>query len=276
VVFTSDAGNLVAGDTNGKSDVFVRDRATSQTTRINVSSGGTQGNAQSNSPVISADGRYVAFTSSADNLVAGDKNAVDDVFVRDLKTGKTRLVSVSSAGVQGSNRSQSDAISADGRYVVFTSEINGEFNPTSVFVRDLKTRTTTVVNSRFGRNWGGRISADGRFVAFTSRKFDRAAQAQLHDRVTGVTIGIVPGGGYFAGDFSHSDAISADGRYVAVVSGNPLVPEDKCEPFGFDDVYLYDRETGKVTGISKITGDEACGYNGSPAVSADGRYVAFT
>jgi uncharacterized repeat protein (TIGR01451 family) len=274
VAFTSDASNLVAWDTNGFPDVFVHDCKTGETRLVSVSSAHEQGSAQSNSPVISADGRYVAFTSYADNLVAGDTNGFPDVFVRDLKTGKTTLVSVSSAGVQGS---QSDAISADGRYVVFTSEINGEFSPTSVFVRDLKTRTTTVVNSRFGRNWGGRISADGRWVALTSRKFDRAAQAQLHDRVTGVTIGIVPGGGYLPGYFSHSDAISADGRYVTVVSGSPLVvPEDKCEPLGFDDVYLYDRETGKVTGISKITGDEACGYNGSPAISADGRYVAFT
>jgi Tol biopolymer transport system component len=142
VAFTSDASNLVTGDTNEKSDIFVRDRATYQTTRVSVSSGvsGAQGNAQSNSPVISADGRYVAFTSDAGNLVAGDTNGKSDVFVRDRKTSQTTRFSVNSGGAQRNHWSQADAISADGRYVVFTSETDDSNltfgNATSVFVRD--------------------------------------------------------------------------------------------------------------------------------------------
>jgi Tol biopolymer transport system component len=149
VAFTSDASNLVAGDTNGKSDVFVRDREKSQTTRISVSSGGTQGNAQSHTPVISADGRYVAFTSDAKTLVAGDTNGKSDAFVRDRLTSQTTRISVSSGSVQRSHWSQADAISPNGRYVVFTSETDdSDFfgNATSVFVRDRVTGTTTPVS----------------------------------------------------------------------------------------------------------------------------------
>jgi Tol biopolymer transport system component len=150
VAFTSDASNLVTGDTNRKSDVFVRDRATNQTTRISVSSGGVQGNAQSNFPVISADGRYVAFTSSASNLVVGDNNGLSDAFVRDRVSGQTTRFSVNSGGVQRSHWSQSNAISADGRYLLFTSETDdsNDFfgNATSVFIRDRVTNSTKPVS----------------------------------------------------------------------------------------------------------------------------------
>ena len=95
---------------------------TKKTTLVSISSRGSQGNAQSNSPVTSADRRYVAFTSDAKTLVAGDTNGKSDVFVRDRVTGTTKRISVNSGGVQRSHWSQSDAISADGRYVVFTSE----------------------------------------------------------------------------------------------------------------------------------------------------------
>ena len=117
VAFTSYANNLVAGDTNGTEDVFVRDRVTGKTTRISVSSAGGQGNGYSNNSRISADGRYVAFSSDAENLVAGDTNGYDDVFVRDRVTGKTTLVSISSVGEHGNDLSRLGAISADGRYI---------------------------------------------------------------------------------------------------------------------------------------------------------------
>ncbi|TMK66906.1 MAG: hypothetical protein E6G53_03640, partial [Actinobacteria bacterium] len=98
VAFDSSASNLVAGDTNAAADVFVRDRKTGKTRRVSVDSHGAQGNGATFLPAISADGRFVAFDSSASNLVAGDTNAVSDVFVRDRKTGKTRRVSVDSHG----------------------------------------------------------------------------------------------------------------------------------------------------------------------------------
>ena len=119
VAFSSDATNLVPGDTNGTADVFVRDRQTGTTRRVSVGSGGAQGNGLSVDPAISADGRFVAFASDATNLVPGDTNGADDVFVRDRQTGTTRRVSVGSGGAQGDRVSFDPAISADGRFVAF-------------------------------------------------------------------------------------------------------------------------------------------------------------
>src|SRR5207253_961741 len=121
VAFASDASNLVAGDTNGAEDGFVHNLTTGQTVRVSVDSAGTQGNGASFFPVISADGRLVAFASSATNLVPGDTNGVKDIFVRDLTTGQTVRVSVDSAGIQGNGASFSPSLSADGRLVAFDS-----------------------------------------------------------------------------------------------------------------------------------------------------------
>jgi hypothetical protein len=98
VAFQSEASNLVPGDTNGHSDVFVRDRAAQVTRRVSVGAGGQQGNGESFEPAISAGGRFVVFWSSASNLVAGDTNNADDIFVRDRFAQVTRRVSVGSGG----------------------------------------------------------------------------------------------------------------------------------------------------------------------------------
>ena len=141
VAFISLATNLVAGDTNGVEDIFVRDTQTGTTTRVSVANDGSQGNGMSSLASISGDGRYVAFYSGATNLVAGDTNGVWDVFVRDTQAGATTLVSVASDGTQGNDGSSTPSISSDGRYVVFisyaTNLVAGDTNATrDVFVRD--------------------------------------------------------------------------------------------------------------------------------------------
>ena len=151
MAFASDASNLVAGDSNGYEDVFVRDRKLHKTYRVSVSSAGVQGNNDSYDPSISADGRYVAFESDASNLVSGDSNGYLDVFVRDRKLHKTFRVSVDSAGVQGNNDSYDPSISADGRYVAFASLasnlVAGDSNGfADVFVRDRKLHKTALVS----------------------------------------------------------------------------------------------------------------------------------
>ncbi len=103
VAFYSEADNLVEGDTNGAGDIFVRDLQLGTTTRVNIGPAGGQANGFSAEPSISADGRYVAFSSIASNLVSGDTNGSSDVFVRDLQLGTTTRVSVDSAGVQGNS-----------------------------------------------------------------------------------------------------------------------------------------------------------------------------
>src|SRR5436190_839729 len=121
VAFTSYAPNLVASDTNGFADVFVRDIVAGSTTRISTDSAGVQGNGNSDRAAISADGRFVAFRSEASNLVAGDTNSAFDVFVHDLSSGATTRVSVDSSGAEVNGVSDFPSISADGRFVAFRS-----------------------------------------------------------------------------------------------------------------------------------------------------------
>jgi Tol biopolymer transport system component len=140
VAFHSEATNLVPGDTNGKRDVFVRDRQAGTTERVSVSTAGGQANDYSYTPAISPGGRFVAFQSLATNLVPGDTNGWGDVFVRDRQAGTTERVSVSTGGVQGNDSSYFPAISAVGRFVAFTSKatnlVPGDTNgKRDVFVR---------------------------------------------------------------------------------------------------------------------------------------------
>jgi len=179
VAFLSAADNLVTGDTNGIVDLFVHDRTTGLTERVNVDSAGTEANDAANSPSLSADGRTVAFDSAADNLVAGDVNKSGDVFVHDCATGTTELVSVDSGGVQGDLPSQFALLSADGTSVAFHSAadnlVAGDSNgKVDVFVHHRATGSTVRASVRTNGNqgngdsflWG--TSADGTVVAFTS------------------------------------------------------------------------------------------------------------
>jgi hypothetical protein len=120
IAFDSFANNLVAGESNGASHIFVHDRQSGQTTRVSVSSAGHQGNSGSDNPILSADGRFVAFESWS-NLVPEDTNDVEDIFVHDRQTGETTRVSVSSTGAQENSGNFNPALSADGRVVAFDS-----------------------------------------------------------------------------------------------------------------------------------------------------------
>ena len=180
LAFSSAAGNLVTDDTNGVRDVFVHDRGTGDLTRVSVDSAGSQGNGGSGSPSISQSGRFVAFTSSADNLVAGDTNGAADIFVHDRQTATTTRVSLSSGGAQADQSSDSFvAISGNGRFVAFASEatnlVSGDTNGVAdLFVHDRQTGATERISldSNEAQANGGSanpsLSADGRFVAFTS------------------------------------------------------------------------------------------------------------
>lgn len=140
VTFQSRASNLVRGDTNNVKDVFVFDRTTKVVERVSVRSNGRQGNPETEDPEISASGRWVAFEGHASNLVRGDSNGVQDVFVHDRKTGKTILASRHSNGTLGNDHSVNPDISGDGRWVVFVSAatnlVNGDVNG----VQDIFTR----------------------------------------------------------------------------------------------------------------------------------------
>ena len=151
IAFRSSSTNLVAGDTNGFADIFVHDQVTGQTERVNVASDETQADETAYNPTFSGDGRYLAFTSCATNLVAGDTNSEADVFIRDRQTGETTRASLASDGTQGNACSGFPSLSADGRYVAFFAEasnlVAGDTNATvDIFVRDRQTGETERVS----------------------------------------------------------------------------------------------------------------------------------
>jgi len=242
VAFTSLASNIVPGDTNNTFDIFVRDRLTNTTTRVSVDSAGNQGNSFSNSPSISADGRFVAFTSEASNIVPGDTNSKPDIFVRDRLTNTTTRVSVDSAGNQGNDGSNSPSISADGRFVAFNSDASNLVPEDTngyrdIFVRDTLTNTTTLVSVDSAGNQGNffsftpSISADGRFVAFSSSAFNivpdsYAKDIFVRDTLTNTTTNVSADSAGNPGE-GDNPSISADGRFVAFDSSSSnIVPGD--------------------------------------------------
>ena len=294
VVFSSAASNLVPGDTNDTPDVFMRDLVTSETIRISVDSAGAQANRGSSDPSISADGRYVAFFSNATNLVSDDTNEGPDDFVRDLATGETTLVSVDSAGVQSNGAVSDSSISADGRYVAFSSNANNLViddtnNTDDIFVHDRSTGETTRVSldstgaEANGRSIQPSISADGRYVAFYTDATnlvvdDTNGQTDVfvHDLITGETTRVsVDSTGAQGNGLSSSASISIDGRYVAFSSqATNLVSDDTNNRH---DVFVHDRTLGHTTRVSvDSAGAQANEGSFGPSISADGAFVAFT
>jgi Tol biopolymer transport system component len=177
VVFESDASDLVPGDTNDTVDVFVYDRARGELSRVSVDSSGGEAAGASTTASVSADGKRVAFTSSATNLVPGDTNESTDVFVHDLVTRETLRASAGNGGTQPEGASWGSSLDGSGRLVVFTSSAGnlapGCSRPTGVFVRDLSTSLTLCVSSVYAPSMddlshGGVISDDGRVVVFLS------------------------------------------------------------------------------------------------------------
>jgi len=151
VAFDSVATNLVSGDTNDRADVFIRSLSTGTLRRVSRASNGGNPDGFAGIPTLSADGRYVAFASDATNLVSGDTNGAVDVYVRDLQYGNTYRVSVGGTATQANGHSTGAYLSADGRYVAFTSAatnlVSGDTNTVEdAFVRDRWSRTTVRAN----------------------------------------------------------------------------------------------------------------------------------
>jgi Tol biopolymer transport system component len=289
VAFVSAASNLVPSDTNGAGDVFVRDLWRGRTSRVSVSSTGAQANSDSFDVAISATGRYVAFASSASNLVPGRPNGLDTVYVRDLRTGTTSLISLATNGAhaQPFTLSRHPSISADGRYVVFYSDaanlVPGDTNGADdVFVRDrLKGTTRRLSVSSKGAQARGSslepvISANGRYVAYYSDAanlvpgpsnglwgvFVRDLQEGTTSRVSISSTGALGWGA--------QPAISATGRYVAFAGSMP------GDGVGVNNVYVRDRELGTTARVSVAkAGGQENGSSNFATVSPDGRFVGF-
>ena len=297
MAFESVASNLVPGDTNGDPDAFVRDRQTGMTERVSVDSSGGQGNLGGGTPSISADGRFVSFTSASTNLVPDDTNGNIDIFVHDRQTGATERVSVSSTGVQADHNAFESAISSDGRFVAFESQATtlvpeDSFLEQDIFVRDRLAGTTERVSDS---STGGEaddysqapaLSSDGRFVTFESaasnvlpNDTNDTSDVFVRDRMSGTTelisIGVA---GAPADSYSLFPAISSDGRYVAYTSNaSNLVVGDTN---GVEDVFLRDCMSASTERASvNSSGDQANSSSGhgplATDVSGDGRFVVF-
>jgi len=305
LAFTSRASNLVPGDANDAPDVFVLlpDRSI---VRAGVTADGREANEASGEPDLSADGRLLVFSSSADNLVPDDGNETDDVFVRNLETGAIALVSADEDGTAAEGQSRAPAISADGRYVSFSSDasnlLEGDADDNTredVYVRDLETGHTHLVSvARGGRSaqnvsFGGAlpqvsdVSRGGRYVVFESdatnlagRDRNRRTDVFVRDLVKQSTRRVSTsttneeGGGA-----SYLPTITPDGRYVAFGSrANDLVAEDAIGP----DVFVRELKRGMtvlvdVTARGRLRGREhAVPLPGRPSLSDDGATAAFT
>jgi Tol biopolymer transport system component len=315
VAFTSSDGNLIAGDINGRKDVFVRDLLASQTY---LASGAVTGDASGDNhsslydwPTISPDGTRVAFTSFAGNLVAHDNNRDADVFAYDigaavqLVSRRTADLPTAFTGVAGSTPI---SISPDGRFVMFTSTagnlVDNDFNRVvaDLFVRDRLAKTTSLVsvnaagtasgNGDSGLDGKAVITPDGRYVAFASRAGDLVPglttdgyeELYLRDRETGTTslVSLVAAGNSGSQRGVLSPQVSADGRYVAFVSPatnlvDNFVSGNPSSSRG--QLYFRDMATGTTTLASHLPGAATVGLNAdveSVAMSADGRYLVFS
>ena len=292
VAFRSRATNLVDGDTNGRTDIFLRDRAEQTTRIVSVPQEGGQPNGDSDSASISADGRFVAFRSLASNLLPDDTNGRADIFVRDMTGNGVVWITRRPDGVQANGDSRTPQIAANGSRVAFSSYasnlVDGDTNGTwDVFVGDIGGEIQRVSVSSTGVQGNGQsvfpsISADGDVVAFVSdaSKLVRGDTNRVRDaflRVIGQStterVSVRQGGGQTNARTLFA-SVSSDGRFVALSSdASNLVSGDANRS---RDIFVVDRATGRVALASVASdGTPGAGDSGGPSISGDGRYVAF-
>jgi len=298
LVFESDR-TLVGGDTNGALDVFVRDRQTGALDRVSVATDGTEGDSHSSSPAISANGRHVVFQSLASNLEPTDTNGVYDLYVRDLGTGVTSLVTVGPSGERlNCNCSPLPVarLSADGRFVLFSADFgvaggsllwlrdrdadqNGVFDePGSVTTTGID--VAAIEGDLIARVDSVAISNDARYVAFSAGAFDGNGSSignrvYLHDRTLGTSTRVdrpLPSSGdvivlSLAPDFSDNGQLAYTSTAPNLVSG---------DADAFADVFVYDIAMATNTRLQVTQVNTAFNGADGTAISADGRFVVFT
>lgn len=288
------SSTTLAGDTFPVRDIFVYDSSTGRVDLVSRADGakGAGGNEDSNLPSISADGKYVAFQTEATNFLHGSYGGI---FVRDLRRHTTRPAAWIRLHPGGPfNGGFTPSISAHGRWVAFLTTTHlGRSNALEVAVRDMKGKRTVYASRASGRRGSlaaadcklPAISANGRYVAFASKAKnlsridkDDVEDVFLRDLKTNRTLLVSRGQGKHgpagSGD-SSAPSISAGGRYVAFESyASNLGPADNS---AIPDVFVRDMRSGRVFLTSRADGAGAAANapSANPAISADGRYVAF-
>jgi WD40 repeat protein len=296
LAFNSYADNLVAGDTNGTQDVFLRDVQQQTTERLSVGYAEAQANSYSWEPSISADGGSVSFSSGASNLTPGDLNGVQDIFLRDRVLGQTIIISVSSDELPGNRFSSNSVVSADDRFVAFISQatnlVPGDTNGLEdIFVRDTVNGTTVRASlgasgeqAALGVLGAPSISADGRLVAFSSRSplvagdLNGSSDVFVRDLSAGTTIRVSVGNQGAEGNGSSllagRNSITPNGRRIAFdSSASNLVLADTNLA---GDIFVRDIvDNSTVRASTSSDGQQANNHSWDASISADGRYVAF-
>lgn len=296
ITFSSEATNLVPNDTNNKSDIFIYDSQTGETTRISNGVNGQQSNGESLYPPISADGHLIAFSSEANNLVFNDTNGKSDIFLYDRINKTTKRISISSEGLQSNGDSSYPSISPNGRYIVFTSTAsnlvpNCNNSVSNVFLYDSETNKIVLVSIGLdgqqsdgtSYNYHPAVTDDGRHVAFASQAtnlvdndtnnffdiFVRDFQTKTTERVS-----VDKDGNQANGQSLHA-TISDTGRYVAFHSfANNLVQNDTNN---VEDVFIYDLQTKNIVRASQdANGNQGDKGSYRASISGNGKFVGFT
>ncbi|MCP4356893.1 MAG: hypothetical protein GY796_02610, partial [Chloroflexi bacterium] len=315
IAFTSSASNLTAVATNGNGHIFVKDMQSGNVSLASLSTAAIEGNNNSADPTITANGQYIAFESTATNLVTNTVTLWNDVFVHDTVGMTTTLVSIASDGTPGNAISENPTISADGRYVAFQSNATnlatGDLSHLDVFVHDRDTdedgvfdEPGAVATRRVSQTASGipanaasthpAMSADGRLIVFTSSAnnlvtgdsnnsadiflYDRDADADgIFDEIGEVSVVLISFGvdGLPADNFSMQPAISPDGRQVAFESWASNLIVGGTTPFRRH-VYVRDWNVGMTYLVSQSSGGVEAGDSSyQPILSANGRFIAF-
>ena len=306
VAFASAATDLVDGDGNNASDVFLFDRLTGAVRLVSYEAGASwkAAGGASRGARLSADGRRLVFTSGAPNLVAGDANGADDVFLHDVATGANVLVSHAAVGpgVAANGYSRSGIPSADGGFVAFTSEasnlvVGSETYPHSydAFRYEVSTGQNVLLSHRFGQPAVAAgdgdvigISADGSVAAFLSGAYDLVSGTPIGNGTPQAYLYHVPLGQALLASHAYTGptdpgtlavqraVLSRDGRWLAFFTGSDLLPPPLV---GYRDAYLFDRLDGSVRLVGHVPGDPLAGGNSGTyydlAIDGTGSLVAF-
>jgi hypothetical protein len=315
IAFTSGAPDLVTNDFNGDSDVFLFDTIGGTNGLVSVGLDGNTGSGGYSAwPAISADGRFIAFQSAATNLVANDANGASDIFLRDMQSGTTTLVTVNTNGVHSANNdSWSPSISQDGRYISFLSKATDLTGTAGVIWHDVQTGTNVTLPGSITTALAPSMSADGRYVAYStsttvlkvwdsvnssniasittsfsfsniSMRLSPGGNRLIYTTASGISgttvvLGLTPNTNLF---FSANTGMqfvgpaqwSSDGRFVAFTSTKSLTPADSN---GTNDVFLLDVTNGTMRLVSMNLSGAGSGNGGSdqPTISGDGRFVVY-
>jgi hypothetical protein len=303
VVFETAATNMVPNDNNSSRDIFISDPIGQTVRLVSKNSAGTHGTGDSQNPVCSSDGRFVAFESTADNLLLDvdgdgsfdDTNSVRDIFVHDVVTSVTTRVSVATDGTEADADCFNPSMSSDGRFVAFEST-SGTLDPavafggiSQIFVHDRLTKTTVCVSIESGGtgvegdsdSFDPSISSNGQVVAFSSlaTNLDPAAasgtqQVFVRDMAANSTSCVSVAGGFEGDSLSFNPSLSANGLQVAF---NSLASNlDPVADGSFFQIFVHNRQGAGSTNCVSVAGGVAGNANSfNPFISADGRFIAF-